>query len=184
MPYRSSISVYTDGACDNTGSGNVGRAIGLGIVLQVGSEYRILEAVHGEPGTSNVAEWLALYRGLAHVAALANTPEFREPGATIVMRLDSQLVVNQMNRVWLVNDPTLANYFRGCVEMESMIAKLGHHISFVWIPREQNDIADQLSKIGRRTLDVKRPSWERFNTLDDVRTRLESLYRYATASDD
>lgn len=180
--YRASISLYTDGACDNTGSGPAGRNTGGGAVILVGSEYRVLEATHGEEGTSNVAEWLAMFRGLVLVRKLVKA-EFKEPGATIVVRTDSMLVVKQMNRDWIVGDKLLAHYFRGCCGVQAELQNAGHHVMIRWVPREENDVADALSKIGRRTPGVKRPSFRAFNTLDELTTYAQRT-NYGKRSDD
>ncbi len=182
MPYRHSISLYTDGACDNMGAGRAGRNIGCGVVVLVGSEYRVLEAHYGTPGTSNVAEWLAMYRGLVLVNKLVKT-EFKEPGATIVVRTDSMLVVKQMNRDWIVQDRLLAHYFRACCEVEGKLKNAGHHVTIKWVPREENDVADALSKVGRRTPNVERPGFRVFQTLDELLTYAQET-NYGKRSDD
>lgn len=180
--YRASISLYTDGACDNMGAGPAGRNTGGGVVVLVGSEYRVLEATYGEEGTSNVAEWLAMFRGLVVVRKLVKA-EFKEPGATIVVRTDSMLVVKQMNREWIVQDRLLAHYFRGCCEVEAALKNAGHHVTIKWVPREENDVADALSKIGRRTPGANRPGFRTFATLDDLNAYAHRT-NYGKRSDD
>ena len=121
------LTLYTDGGS----RGNPGPAA-IGFVL---SESRTVVAEHGEVighATNNVAEYTALLKGLMKAKAL---------GATIVTcKLDSLLVVEQLNRNYKVKDATLARLFTKvwnlCQDFE--------RVTFQHIPREQNKHADAL----------------------------------------
>lgn len=87
---------------DGGARGNPGPAA-IGVLLQIEGEkpVRIAEMI-GE-ATNNVAEYKALLRGL-QVA--------RERGVRdLECRLDSELVVQQLNRVYRVRDRVLASLF-------------------------------------------------------------------------
>lgn len=120
-------TLFTDGGA----RGNPGPAA-IGYVIIDGS--RIL-AECGEvigQATNNVAEYTALLRGLTHA---------KELGArTVTCKLDSLLVVEQLNRNYKVKDATLAQLF-------TKVWNLTHdfqRVSFSHIPREANAHADAL----------------------------------------
>lgn len=119
--------LHTDGGA----RGNPGPAA-IGIVLQVEGNEPVRRAeVIGE-ATNNVAEYKALLRGLA----LA-----KEQGVTdLECRLDSELVVRQLNRVYKVRDRDLAPLF-----VRVWNAAQGFHaIRFRAVPRRENRAADRL----------------------------------------
>ncbi len=82
--------------------------------------------------TNNQAEYVAISEGLKH--ALTYKPE------EITCRLDSELIVKQMNGEYRVKDPILKQIY---AEIKKRIA--GTHVSFHHIPREKNKEADKLS---------------------------------------
>lgn len=175
----SHIRLHTDGACNNHGKGPYGRKTGMGIVLWVSGphdsvlrEPTYMEAVFGDVGTSNVAEWLAMYRGLVLVEQYV-----RKVGhCRVTVRTDSMLVVKQMQREWIVQHPRLEKIFKSCIKMEAQIVPRAELV-FEWVRREDNELADLLSKIGRRSIVKKRPSFERFDKVSQVEERVNELYR-------
>ncbi len=82
--------------------------------------------------TNNVAE----YRGL--IAGLELAREFA-PGATVEVRMDSQLVVEQMSGNWKVKHPSMKPLAARAAEL----APAG--TTYTWVPREQNAHADRLA---------------------------------------
>ena len=114
-------TLFTDGGA----RGNPGPAA-IGYVITDGGTVL---AEHGEAighATNNVAEYTALLRGLTHA---------KELGArTVTCKLDSQLVVEQLNRNYKVKDATLAQLF-------TKVWNLCHdfqRVTFSHIPRSQN----------------------------------------------
>ena len=82
--------------------------------------------------TNNVAEYTALLRGLTHAKELGVR--------TVACKLDSLLVVEQLNRNYKVKDATLAQLF-------TKVWNLTHdfqRVTFSHIPREENAHADAL----------------------------------------
>lgn len=80
--------------------------------------------------TNNVAEYKAVY--LALEKAL-------EHGARVVdMRMDSQLVANQMNRVYKVKKPELSEIHRRIQELSARFDK----VTYTYVAREYNKLAD------------------------------------------
>ena len=87
--------------------------------------------------TNNEAEYYALLKALALAAerwADKTTGKVLEGVGEILIRSDSQLVVNQVNGAWRVEDSKL-------IELSEMardsIGKLGD-VRLEWVPREEN----------------------------------------------
>lgn len=122
------IVIWTDGGA----RGNPGPA-GIGAVIR-DAKGRLLAEISEYVGhtTNNQAEYLALR------AALARTQEL---GATHVkVFMDSELIVEQLNRRYKVKDQDLGRRF---VEVWN-IAQTFRRITFTHIPREKNTEADLL----------------------------------------
>lgn len=121
--------LYADGAC----RGNPGPA-GSGAALVDEGGQVVAEAMrHLGHGTNNIAEYNALIIGLE---------EARRRGVDeIEVRMDSKLVVEQMNGKWKIRDPKLRPLAIRAGNLLGQFRRwtIGH------IPREQNTIADALA---------------------------------------
>jgi len=102
-----------------------------------GSGYAFFNQTTGEKRvrwvdglTNNEAEYRAI------IYALCNIP--RRERAEILS--DSELVVNQFNGKWAINDPKLQRLLNRCLEVVEMHRL---RVTLKWIPREQN-LADRL----------------------------------------
>ncbi len=121
--------LYADGAC----RGNPGPA-GAGAALVNEDGHVVAEATrHLGQGTNNVAEYTALIIGLE--AARQHDVEELE------VRMDSKLVVEQMNGKWRVRDAKLRPLAIRAGELLAHFPKrrIRH------IPRAENAIADALA---------------------------------------
>ena len=120
--------------CDGAARGNPGPAA-IGGVLFAPGRVEPVVAISEAIGraTNNEAEYRALLAGLQ--AAL-------EAGVTrLLVRLDSELLVNQMNGSYRVKAP-------GLKPLHAQVATLlGRFTSVVFeqVPRERNSIADELA---------------------------------------
>ncbi len=116
---------------DGGARGNPGPAA-IGVVLEKAGVPPITVAETIGETTNNAAEYQALLRGLA----LA-----KEQGVTeLECRLDSELVVKQLNREYKVRDKYLASLF-----LRVWNAAQGFRsVRFVAIPRRENREADRL----------------------------------------
>jgi ribonuclease HI len=85
--------------------------------------------------TNNVAEYTAIIKALEWL--LTNNYEDEK----IIIRGDSQLVINQIKREFKVKAPKIIPLYR---KLTSLISKF-KHIQIEWIPREQNKEADKLT---------------------------------------
>jgi broad specificity phosphatase PhoE/ribonuclease HI len=119
---------------DGGSRGNPGRA-GYGAVVMDAQSGQVLAERKEFIGTAsnNVAEYRGLIAGLEAAAEL---------GAEVVtVRMDSQLVIEQMSGRWQVKHPAM----RPLASRASELAAQFREISFEWIPREQNKLADRLA---------------------------------------
>lgn len=65
---------------------------------------------------------------------------------------DSKLLVYQMNGRWQAKQGAYIPYYRKC---EEYIRIKGMRIGFTWVPREQNQEADDVSKAPLKAAGVK-----------------------------
>lgn len=109
---------------------------GIGAVLRDANGGRLEVCAGIGHATNNVAE----YRALIAVMALALEHGCRE----LVVRGDSQLVINQVFNGWKVSAAGLQPLH---AQSRALCAKFAR-VQGQWIPREQNGEADELSKRG------------------------------------
>jgi ribonuclease HI len=123
-------SGWFDGAANPTNPGP--RGIGALIVIPGGQRIEISRSIGF--GSSNEAEYQALI-ALLEVAV--------ERGCKhLIVRGDSQLVVNQVNGDWNVKTHELLVLHK---KASQLVRSIGN-VDLKWIPREQNREADRLSK--------------------------------------
>jgi len=126
---KSKLTLYADGGS----RGNPGPA-GAGAYLEDDEGNSVAEVYQylGE-ATNNVAEYKALLLGLQE----AN----KHHPAELMIRLDSQLIVRQLEGIYQVKQPHLRELY------EEVLNLLQHFPKYdvKHIPREQNEKADQLA---------------------------------------
>lgn len=141
-----SVVVYTDGGSrHNPGPAAIGVAIydrqSLGRPTAEAGEPFFQLGLHIGKATNNVAEYMALIRGLE---------EARKAGATsIEVRADSELLIKQMNGEYQVRNEGIRPLYS-----RARALSLGVRVRFVHVRREANRLADRLVN---RALD----EWER-----------------------
>ncbi len=126
------IMIHTDGgARGNPGPAGIGVAFfdATGVQVAELSEYIGI-------ATNNVAEYTAIVRALEVLPTLIDVTK-----VNVTFKLDSQLVERQMNGVYKVKDATLKTYF----DKANVLIKQLREVTFVYIPREQNKVADKLA---------------------------------------
>ena len=128
------LVLHTDGAS----LGNPGPA-GAGGVIST-PEGRTVEEFHEHLGvaTNNVAEYEAVRIGLAKALGYG--------AKRITLRLDSELVANQIKGRYKVKDAKLVDAY---LKVERLLSELDD-IVVESIPREDNARADRLAEIGAR----------------------------------
>src|SRR5262249_6523790 len=88
--------------------------------------------------TNNVAEYTAIARGLA---LLFSTLGGNAKAADVVVRMDSKLVVEQMNGNYKIKHPNL----KPLAARVSALLPEFNSVTFTHIPREENSDADALA---------------------------------------
>jgi len=133
------IEVYFDGACEPVNPGGIAT---FGFVIYKDGE--MLKAGKGlacEPFSSyasnNVAEYTAMLKALEFMIEHGLCDEHVQ----ITVKGDSQLTIRQMNGIYAVRAPRIIPLFKKAKELTKKIK----NIRFVWVPREQNTVADDLS---------------------------------------
>jgi ribonuclease HI len=130
------ITVYFDGLCYPKNPGGVA-AYGYLILRDKEPIWKGFGAVgEGRGKTNNVAE----YEGLLAAARGLNDEGIDEK---VEIRGDSELVIKQMKGEYRVNSATSKRYVP---QIKKLIE--GKEVSFIWVPREQNEEADRLSRVA------------------------------------
>lgn len=132
MPHPHTLIVETDGAA----RGNPGLA-GAGVIIK-DEHGRNVETIGRFLGvtTNNQAEYHALIVGLEAVAR--HRPE------AVTVRMDSELVVKQMNGQYRVRHPEIVPLYSRAAELASALPS----VTFVHVPREQNPGADRVANVA------------------------------------
>jgi ribonuclease HI len=130
------VEVHFDGACEPPRGGGVAT---FGFVVSGAGLYHedcgLAVRPHVPHATNNVAEYVAAIRALEWLRGEG----YR---GRVVMYGDSQLVVRQMNGAYRVRKEHLKAYH----ERLEQLAKEFARVEFEWVPREENQPADALSK--------------------------------------
>ncbi|MGW5200742.1 reverse transcriptase-like protein, partial [Streptomyces spiralis] len=119
---------------DGGSRGNPGPA-GYGAVVRDAATGQALSEAAEYLGvvTNNVAEYRGLLAGLRAARAL-------DPEATVHVRMDSKLVVEQMTGRWRIKHPDLKP-----LAAEAARVFPPERVTYEWIPRERNKHADRLA---------------------------------------
>ena len=129
------IEVWIDGCCypvNPKGTACAGYVIKKGnLTIATGSKI----IGKGEGMTNNVAEYHAF------INAILEIKNHHLDNEEILVRSDSNLLVNQLNRNWKVKAPLIMPLYR---KARTLSADLKLQIK--WIPREQNEEADAMSR--------------------------------------
>lgn len=88
-------------------------------------------------GTNNDAEYQAILASAQWLQTYLETHQL----ASVQWRLDSMLVVEQLNRRWKLKQLTLKPFFD---QVQEILAQLPCPYTIVYVPREQNREADAL----------------------------------------
>jgi ribonuclease HI len=130
------ITIFFDGLCRPRNPSGVAT---YGYVIykdgqKVKSGYGMVGS--GTGMTNNVAEYSALKRAAEWVSRNVGDDE-------IVIKGDSRLVIHQMSGTWQVKSETSKKFVP---EIHRLLE--GRKTRFIWIPRQQNADADELSNIA------------------------------------
>ena len=127
---------------DGGSRGNPGVA-GYGALVRE-ADGRLLAERAAPLGTAsnNVAEYTGLIEGLRAVLDLGRAD------AQVLVRMDSKLVVEQMNGRWKIKHEDMRRLAGEARELAGAIEAAGGQVAYAWVPREENAAADALSNLG------------------------------------
>ncbi len=122
------LVINTDGACP----GNPG-PMTIGVVIKEnGKVIKTISKPMGQ-GTNNRAEYLAVITALEAAIKL--------DGDDIIIKSDSNLLINQLNLEWKVKDKKIKALFDKVKNLEKKFKS----VTYQKIPREENEQADKLA---------------------------------------
>ena len=130
--HSSKLLIFTDGGS----RGNPGPAA-LGFVV---GNKKYGEAIGY--ATNNVAEYRAVVSALKKAKQLLGKIQSKQ--TDIDMRMDSELIVKQMNGKYKIQEPELQKYF---IEIWNMRLDF-RSVTFTHIPREENKEADAMVNLA------------------------------------
>lgn len=126
----SKLLLRVDGSCmPNPGE----MAIGI-VIYRDGMLIKQISETAGH-GTNNIAEYMAVIRGLEEIKDLE--------AEMIEFYCDSQLVVKQLNGVFKVKDKKMLKFHQ---KIQTLLKEIGVPTFFIWNRREENHLADHLAK--------------------------------------
>jgi len=131
---------------DGGSRGNPGPA-GYGALVRDADTGRVLAERAESVGraTNNVAEYGGLVAGLQAVLDL-------DPTASVEVRMDSKLVVEQMSGRWQIKHPDMKKL---AVQARDIARQLAS-VRYTWVPRAQNGAADALANSAMDGKPVRR----------------------------
>jgi ribonuclease HI len=133
------INVWTDALCQPHNPGGI---VTYGFVIDLGNGYAPLKfdgfIGSGDGMSNNVGEFKAVSLALTQLLTLNVQKE------KIVLHTDSQLVANQLNNFWRIKGGDYLKYF---YEAKVLVENFTD-LKIVWVPREQNKLADKLSQLA------------------------------------
>jgi len=130
------VRIYCDGLCEP----NPGGLATYGFVIEEEATWREIHrakgiAARGRGATNDVAEYTAAIRALRWL------DDDHHRGVSVALYSDSQLLVNQLSGTWRVKSPQIRPLWS---EARDLLDRFVDGRA-VWVPREQNELADRLS---------------------------------------
>ena len=127
---KTTLTLHLVGCSDGGSRGNPGPAAAGYVLLNTTKEVVAEGGSYLGIATNNVAEYQALYLALQKALELGAT--------SLDMRLDSQVVVRQMNGEYNITHDELRSIHNRVKELMTKFEK----VTFSHVPREQNTLAD------------------------------------------
>lgn len=138
---------YVDGACEPINPGGTG---GWGFTIRDHTGVLLKEGygrITASPEmTNNFTEYVA-----AGMAVMA----YQELGRAgpLLIRGDSRLVILQMQGQWQVRE---GSYVKVHFRVKGLVSRCAFKVQWEWVPREQNQRADVLSRLALEEMGVVR----------------------------
>ena len=124
---------------DGGSRGNPGNA-GYGALVRDAATGKVLAERAASVGiaSNNVAEYSGLVAGLKAALEI-------DPAASVEVRMDSKLVVEQMSGRWKIKHEDMRRLALEAREVAADLSAGGGSVRFTWIPRAENSAADALA---------------------------------------
>lgn len=123
---------------------NPGGIIAWGFIVKKGKRTVFkksgISVKGGEQATNNVGEYHAVIAALLWLLKLPDNEKY-----PVILKSDSQLIVNQCSGTWGCREEKLVPLYNMVLEAKK---RYGKNITFCWIPREKNEEADALSRMA------------------------------------
>ncbi len=116
---------------DGGSRGNPGPAAYGAVIYENDKIVKEIGAFIGQ-ASNNVAAYEGVIAGLKGVSEI-------DPAATVFLKMDSKLVVEQMSGRWKVKHPNMQKLAK-----QAFAAHDPKLVSYQWIPREENSHADSI----------------------------------------
>jgi ribonuclease H / adenosylcobalamin/alpha-ribazole phosphatase len=135
---------------DGGSRGNPGNA-GYGALVRDAASGEVIAERAQSVGiaSNNVAEYLGLVAGLKAALDI-------DPGAEVLVRLDSKLLVEQMSGRWKIKQQDMRRLALQAREVVADLGAAGGSVTYTWIPRAENSAADTLANLA---MDGKSVNW-------------------------
>lgn len=127
--------IHMDGACKGQNISN-SQEVAIGIEITHNSELILEYCGNLGPGTNNDAEWIAAYLAVKLATTLITPCIIRIVG-------DSQYVIYSMLGAYKTKKHAHIKK-----KLDSLLQSLSVPVSFAWVKRDKNTVADVLSKAG------------------------------------
>ena len=128
------LITYTDGGA----RGNPGPAAGGAVIQDDQGETILKTSKYLGETTNNVAEYEALILALQKAKGIFKARKIKK--GNLECRLDSELVVKQLNHEYKIKDENMQKLF---ITVWNLTLDLGN-VRFIHIPREKNKLADEM----------------------------------------
>ena len=138
QPVENVMTVYCDGSITGPNPGGHGYTGWVIYTTMCGIVHKHSDDLGSYPKMSNnVAEYGAL------ISVLNYLKLFQMTTLKVTLRTDSQLVVRQLTGEYQCHQPHLLMLRDSVLRLSKIFPK---GITFEWIPREENTVADEMSK--------------------------------------
>jgi ribonuclease HI len=132
------IRIFTDGAC--TGNGTPNQKAGVGVVIEWQGKTPLILS----KGIGNRSNNEAEYEGLLESLLLIRDENIKDA----IIHSDSNLMVQQVNKVWKCKDDKLKYLLSKAHKRLEWLKNEGFKVELIYIPRELN-LADKPAKQGK-----------------------------------
>ena len=151
FPVTTVWHVFTDGAGPRKYNDQVNLGLGFAVICDSELIHDYSNVIQNPDGTNILAEFLAIYAALEYAAHHAPA------GAGIAIWCDCEYVVDSLKGFVPVRKDHLVGVY-GLIK-DAML-ELGGRVVFNFVPREENTIADMLSKQGFPVKEKKKKGQE------------------------